>query len=42
MGGGWMVAQDQIRAAKATDTATAQVPVAAAKASVETRRDSSK
>jgi multidrug efflux system outer membrane protein len=42
MGGGWMVAQDQIRAAKATDTATAQVPVAAAKASLETRRDSSK
>ena len=42
MGGGWMVAQDQIRAAKAADTATAQVPVAAAKASLETRRDSSK
>ena len=42
MGGGWMVAQDQIRAARTTDTAAAQVPAAGAKTSLETRRDSSK
>lgn len=46
MGGGWMVAQDQARAAKAADTAAdnavVPAPAAAAQASTETRPDSSK
>jgi multidrug efflux system outer membrane protein len=42
MGGGWMVEQDRIRAARAAETAVAQAPAAGTQASLETRRDSSK